>query len=280
MTSSSTTGQGPHGEAPAEGAPVARRHRADDIAGLAPVTYLPGVLEAAARAAAAEEEAAAAAKEEAAAAAKEAAEAAVNAAPQSARDAAQHALVEAEAAARARTHDSASAAQTREVRRAENVTLHAITRRGQSRAEVADLLRRREIDPVVAEAELDRLESVGLIDDRALAADLADRLRTRKKLGPSALRSELMRRKLDRAAIDEALAGTDDDGADDELVVELARDRARRLGGLDRTTAERRLVDYLARKGHSGSSAREAARQALDARGDELSGSAQRVEFR
>jgi hypothetical protein len=39
-----------------------------------------------------------------------------------------------------------------DARRAENVTLHAITRRGQSRAEVADLLRRREIDPHVAEA--------------------------------------------------------------------------------------------------------------------------------
>lgn len=264
MTSSSTTGQEGHDESAVRGASATSGHRADDTAGLAPVTYLPGVLEAAARAAAAEA----------------AAEAAVNAAHQSARDAAHQALVDAEAAARARTHDSASAAQTRDERRAENVTLHAITRRGQSRAEVADLLLRREIDPVVAEAELNRLESVGLIDDRALAADLADRLRTRKKLGSSALRSELMRRKLDRSAIDEVLASTDDDGSDHDLVVELARDRARRLGGLDRTTAERRLIDYLARKGHSGSSARDAARQALDARGDELSGSGPRVEFR
>ena len=119
---------------------------------------------------------------------------------------------------------------------------------------------------MVAEAELDRLESVGLIDDRAVAADLADRLRTRKKLGTSALRSELMRRKLDRSVIDEVLAAAHDEGGDDDLVVELARDRARRLGGLDRATAERRLVDYLARKGHSGSTAREAARRALDSR--------------
>ncbi|MFN4001917.1 regulatory protein RecX [Microcella sp.] len=177
-----------------------------------------------------------------------------------------------------------------DARRAENVTMHALTRRGQSRAEVAELLRRREIDPIVAEAELDRLESVGLIDDRALAADLVDRLRTRKKLGDSALRSELMRRKLERSAIDEALAEGADDDAHDDLVLELARDRARRLGGLDRSTAERRLVDFLARKGHSGSAVREAARRALDARDDELAGDASgpparlatvhRVEFR
>lgn len=185
---------------------------------------------------------------------------------------------------------AAAAHHEADARRAENVTMHALTRRGQSRAEVAELLRRREIDPNVAEAELDRLESVGLIDDRALAADLVDRLRTRKKLGDSALRSELMRRKLDRAAIDEALAENVDAEANDDLVLELARDRARRLGGLDRSTAERRLVDFLARKGHSGSAVREAARRALDDRDDELAGDASgastrlatvhRVEFR
>lgn len=179
---------------------------------------------------------------------------------------------EADAERTARAVADAESAQAAEARRAENVTMHALTRRGQSRAEVAELLRRREIAPEVAEAELDRLESVGLIDDRALAIDLVDRLRTRKKLGPSALRNELMRRKLDRSAIDEALSDSADESDGDNLVVELARDRARRLGGLDRSTAERRLIDYLARKGHSGSAAREAARRALDDRDDELFG--------
>lgn len=168
--------------------------------------------------------------------------------------------------------------------RAENVSLHAITRRGQSRAEVADLLRRREIDPHVAEAELERLESVGLIDDQALAHDLVERLRSRKKLGASALRNELARRKLDRDAIDAALSALLDDPegeSDDELVVELARDRARRLGSLDRATAERRLIDYLARKGHTGSTARDAARRALNegSLGDH-GAAVRRVEFR
>ena len=159
-----------------------------------------------------------------------------------------------------------------DARRAENVTMHAITRRGQSRGEVAELLRRREIDPVVAEGELVRLESVGLIDDRALALDLIDRLRSRKKLGMSALRSELMRRKIDRAVIDEALSDSDDE-AEGEMLHQLAADRARRLGSLDRATAERRLVDFLARKGHTGSAAREAARRALDGGGDDYDGS-------
>ncbi len=170
---------------------------------------------------------------------------------------------EAEAERAALAVVEAESTRAADARRAENVTMHALTRRGQSRAEIAELLRRREIDPLVAEVELDRLESVGLIDDRALALDLVDRLRTRKKLGPSALRNELMQRKLDRAANDEALAESSHDD-DDDLLLDLARDRARRLGGLDRSTAERRLVDFLARKGHTGSTARDAARRALD----------------
>ncbi|MEN9620449.1 MAG: hypothetical protein RL499_642 [Actinomycetota bacterium] len=264
MSVSRTTGSGDGGSRSDES-----RFDGSSVERLAPVIYLPGVREAAAQSAAeAERETRAAAAREALAAAE--AEAARN-------------LDSREADARQAVAHHADA------RRAENVTLHAITRRGQSRAEVADLLRRREIDPIVAEAELDRLESVGLIDDRALAADLVDRLRSRKKLGPSALRAELMRRKLDRSAIDEVLAMHDDDAADDDLVVELARDRARRLGGLDRATAERRLIDFLARKGHSGSSAREAARRALDRRDSELDedgagrprgSAASRVEFR
>lgn len=166
-----------------------------------------------------------------------------------------------------------------EERRAENVSMHALTRRGQSRAEIGELLLRRDINICVVESELDRLERVGLIDDRALALDLVDRLRTRKKLGPSALRNELMRRKIDREAIDEALAEAQSDDDGDGMVIELARDRARRLGGLDRSTAERRLVDYLARKGHTGSSARDAARQALD-ESDSGGGAVHRVQFR
>lgn len=151
-------------------------------------------------------------------------------------------------------------------KRAENVSLHALTRRGMSRAEVVDLLTRREIDPIVVQAEVERLEGVGLIDDAALALSLVDRLVERKKLGPTALRSELSRRRLGAQAIEAALATLepDDDGA---LVRGLVDDRLRRMGSLDRETAERRLLSYLARKGHGGSDARGAVRAALDEAG-------------
>lgn len=153
-------------------------------------------------------------------------------------------------------------------RRAENASLHALGRRAQSRAEVVELLRRREIDPIVIEAEVARLERVGLVDDGALALTLVERLADRKKLGVGALRAELQRRKLDAAAIEAALATREGDD-DRDLLAGLVDDRLRRMGELDRDTAERRLLGYLARKGHGGGAAREAVRAALDEAGVE-----------
>ena len=151
-------------------------------------------------------------------------------------------------------------------KRAENVSLHALGRRGMSRAEVVDLLTRREIDPIVVHTEVERLERVGLIDDEALATTLVDQLVDRKKFGPTALRAELMRRRIDPRAIESALAlqAPDDEGA---LIAGLVGDRMRRIGILDRETAERRLLSHLARKGHGGSAARDAVRVALDEAG-------------
>jgi regulatory protein len=149
-------------------------------------------------------------------------------------------------------------------KRAENVTLHALTRRGMSRAEVSELLHRRQLDSAVIQGEIERLEGVGLIDDEALAVRLVETLVTRKRLGPSALRSELFRRKIDARAIETALAHVASDDDDVTRVASLVEDRVRRIGSLDRATAERRLLAYLARKGHSGSTARDAVRAALD----------------
>lgn len=153
-----------------------------------------------------------------------------------------------------------------EERRAENVSLHALTRRGMSSAEVLDLLQRREIDPVVAEGEVARLEGSGLLDDDALARTLVERLTERKKLGPSAIRAELQRRRLSSSTIEVALAEreVDDEGA---LLDGIVDDRLRRMGALDRETAERRLLAFLARKGHGGGAARDSVRRALDEAG-------------
>jgi regulatory protein len=135
------------------------------------------------------------------------------------------------------------------VRRA---SINALARKGMSSAEMTSLLESREIEPDEVVAEVVRLEEAGLLDDRVLAADLVQSLRDRKGLGKSAITAELRRRRVDQAAIDEALEAVD---VDDELerATEVAIKRAGQLSSYDRQTAERRLSAFLQRRGYSGS---------------------------
>jgi regulatory protein len=136
--------------------------------------------------------------------------------------------------------------------RTENVAMHALTRRGMSVAEMTTLLESREIEPDEVEAEIARLEGVGLLDDSALAENLVRTLHERKGLGRSAISAELRRRKVDQVAIEQALDSID---TDDELTraIEVAVKRAGQLSSYDPATAKRRLGAYLQRRGYSGS---------------------------
>lgn len=151
-------------------------------------------------------------------------------------------------------------------RRPENVAMRALTKRGMSVAEMTKLLEAREIEPDEVEAEIARLEGVGLLDDSALAENLVRTLHERKGLGRSAISAELRRRKVDQASIDEALESID---TDDELrrAIEVATKRAGQLSSYDQATAKRRLGAYLQRRGYSGSVLTAAMDAALSPRG-------------
>jgi regulatory protein len=142
-----------------------------------------------------------------------------------------------------------------------NVSMHSLARRGMSSSEMRDYLTAREFDADAIDAEIDRLEQVGLLDDAALGETLVRTLRERKGLGRSALNAELRRRKLDPDAIDAALEMLADDEFDRALA--LAVKRAPQLRVHDRDTAKRRLVAFLMRKGYSGSMAAAAADRVL-----------------
>jgi regulatory protein len=147
-------------------------------------------------------------------------------------------------------------------RRAENVSMHALTRRGLSRAELGDILLSRDLEGCVVESELDRLERVGLIDDGALAETILRTQRERKGLGRAALTVELRRRRLDPEAIELALEQLDE-GDEQRQATELAVRRAKQFHGLDHETAVRRLGGYLQRKGYSSDIVRTAVVAAL-----------------
>lgn len=123
-------------------------------------------------------------------------------------------------------------------------------------------------DAFEAETVIDEFVAGLYLDDAGLARVLTEGLRERRRASRAQIRVKLRERLLPDDAIEAALAELDDDD-EQELLRETARARARRLGGLDRQTAERRLLGYLARRGWSGERATRACREALD----ELGGS-------
>ena len=157
----------------------------------------------------------------------------------------------------------AAAGDTKAERRASNVSLNALARRGMSSREMEKLLERRELEPENIESEIARLEGAGLLDDRALAENLVRTLQDRKGLGKSAVQAELRRRQLDDTAITEAMAELD---SDDELerATEIAIKRAGQLRSYDQETAKRRLTAFLQRRGYGGSVLSAAVRAAFE----------------
>lgn len=150
--------------------------------------------------------------------------------------------------------------------RAANVSLHQLARRGMSRWELQQVLQRREVDAHTADAELDRLERVGLLDDAALAVTLVYTQHTRKGLGRAAIAHELRRRHIDQDIIEDALSEIEDDD-ERERALELAHKRVGQLRGVDDETARRRLSGFLARKGYSNEIVRTAVDSAMSTRG-------------
>ena len=146
--------------------------------------------------------------------------------------------------------------------RAENISLHALSRRGVSSAEMAKTLRSRDLPDEVVEHEIARLERVGLLNDAELAENLVQTKQSRKGLGKSAISSELRQRGLAQEAIDAAVAEIDDDD-EQARADEWAHKRAGQLRGLDQATAERRLNAFLMRRGYRSEVIRRAVESAL-----------------
>lgn len=134
--------------------------------------------------------------------------------------------------------------------RAHEIALRFLRYRPRSEREVADHLRRKGFDAQTVEAVLERLRRVGLVDDRAFARFWVENRAAFRPRGRTALQAELRRKGVPPAIIQEVLAEASPD--ERALALRLARERARRLRGLDPRTLRRRLAGYLLRRGFDG----------------------------
>jgi regulatory protein len=156
---------------------------------------------------------------------------------------------------------------------ARTILLDQLTGRARSRAELRAKLDGRVVPPEIAERLLDRFTEVGLVDDAAFARAWVESRQAGKGLAPRALAQELRRKGIPDEVAKEALETVDEE-AQREAAQRLVRRKLRSLRSVDTTTATRRLVGMLGRKGYSSGLAFAVVRDVLAERDDaaELSG--------
>jgi len=129
------------------------------------------------------------------------------------------------------------------------MALRCLDHRAYGTAELKARLLRKGADEATIDEVLARLTRVGLLDDTKYAASLVAEHHGVRQKSRQATALEMRRRGLDPEVIEAAVAGIDD--ADDlESARHLAGQKARRLAGLDKAVAWRRLSAALARKGY------------------------------
>jgi regulatory protein len=137
---------------------------------------------------------------------------------------------------------------------ARKILLDQLTGQARTRSELAVRLAKKNVPDDVARRLLDRFEEVGLIDDAAFAREWVASRQPGKGLAGRALAQELRRKGVDDELAREALDTINP--ADEERAARLlVRKKLRSLTRVDETTATRRLVGMLARKGYGPSMA-------------------------
>lgn len=131
---------------------------------------------------------------------------------------------------------------------AREIVLRKLTAQGRSRSELATALAQQDVPEDAASAVLDRMEDVGLVDDKEFAETWVRNRQERRFLSKRALRQELIRKGVQRDDIDSALEGVEPE-AELEAARALATKKLRSMSGLDRRVQYRRLAGVLGRRG-------------------------------
>ncbi len=143
------------------------------------------------------------------------------------------------------------------------IALRLLDAKPRTERELHEALCTRGIPVAAADEIVARFAQVGLIDDRAFAHLWVESRMRSRGLGVGALRRELRSHKVPERVIEEALAEVD---AQDALAAAVSHVRGRvarcqlPLDGKD----ERRLVNFLLRRGHDVDAARRAIALAVD----------------
>lgn len=153
--------------------------------------------------------------------------------------------------------------QPKPVRQAINRLMHQLSRGSKSEKQLRDYLIKRETDLEAIDEAIEIVRGYGLIDDLLLARNIVRVKSEVMRLSKNRIQRILQTKGIPQPLIVEALSGLDS-ALEAEAAQELANARAKRLVGLEKQAALRRLVGFLQRRGYSASLSFSAARIALD----------------
>lgn len=136
-----------------------------------------------------------------------------------------------------------------EYAQAKRIVLGKLAAAPRSRAQLAQALAAKDISAETADAVLDRMEDVGLVDDAAFAEMVVRSVQNNRGLAKRSVEEELRKRGVDDAIAADAVEHIDDE-RDRESARELVAKRMRSVAGLEPDVQRRRLAGYLARRGY------------------------------
>lgn len=146
---------------------------------------------------------------------------------------------------------------------AKKIVLSQLSTAPRTRHQLAQTLRRRGCADDVADAVLDRMTEVGLVDDEAFARMYVRSRQETKGLAPRALMHELREKGVDPVMIEAAVSDVDPE-AEREAARALVAKRLPSLHGLERQVQVRRLAGMLARKGYDATLAYQVIKDGID----------------
>jgi regulatory protein len=133
-----------------------------------------------------------------------------------------------------------------------------IAHRPRSEAEVRQYMARQGVAPTLTEQVIERLTTVGLLDDGEFARLWVENRETFRPRSRQMLRYEMRQKGLDEDTIGRVLEQVDEE----ESARRLARQQGRRLAHLDWPTFRQKLTGYLGRRGYPYEFVRRAVREA------------------
>jgi regulatory protein len=144
------------------------------------------------------------------------------------------------------------------------IVLRQLTMAPRSRHQLREKLRQRDCPDEVAEAVLDRMTEVGLVDDEKYAEALVRSTQVSRGLSRRGLAHELRTKGVARETADAVLDHVTP-AEEESLARSLVEARLARLRGLDKDVVMRRLAGMLARKGYPAGLSLRVVREAVDA---------------